>query len=60
MEPLDYLDTLITGMEISSIPIQKSELELLRTFMLMKSGLRAPAPAGRAARKDMLNILYVN
>lgn len=33
MTALDYLESLIIGTEISSLPIQKSELELLKKLM---------------------------
>ena len=33
MTALDYLNSLIIGMEISSLPIQKSELELLKKLI---------------------------
>lgn len=34
MDPIQYLNSLITGIGISSIPVQKSELELLKMFIL--------------------------
>jgi hypothetical protein len=34
MNPIEYLDSLIAGMDVSEIPVQKSELELLRRFIL--------------------------
>jgi hypothetical protein len=34
--PMQYLESLIAGMDISSIPIQKSELELLKKLMEME------------------------
>lgn len=34
MSALEYLESLILGQELSSIPVQTSELEMLRLFML--------------------------
>lgn len=36
MNPLAYLDSLIAGQKLSSIPVQLSELELLRIFILQE------------------------
>lgn len=36
MTALDYLKSLIEASKVSSIPIQTSELELLKTFMEME------------------------
>jgi hypothetical protein len=36
MNPLEYLESLIAGQHISNIPVQLSELELLRIFILQE------------------------
>ncbi len=34
MSPLEYLDSLIEGQRVSSIPVQLCELEFLRALLL--------------------------
>jgi len=36
MDPMFYLESLIAGYDCSSIPVQKSELELLKLFLLQE------------------------
>lgn len=36
MNALEYLDSLIAGQKLSSIPVQLSELELLRMFLVQE------------------------
>lgn len=42
MSPMMYLDSLIAGQQISSIPVQPRELQMLRALMLAEAARQSP------------------
>lgn len=48
MTPIEYISSLIAGMEVSSIPVQKSELQLLREMIIMDNIRQNKMPYERA------------